>query len=224
MEISAETIKVLSNFFQINGNIVIKPGNKITTMSEARNVLAEAVVPEQFDTQVGIYDLSEFLRVISLVDTPNVMFKENFMNIGGNAGRAMVTYYYSDPEMLTSPLKSIVLPSEDVWFNLSQQTLTALKQSAAAFGHDHMVIEPDGGAIKISVVDLENATSNSYSVLVDGGYKLESFKFIINISSLKMINTDYLVKISNELISEFSGKDGNLTYWVALEKSSKYGE
>jgi len=39
-----------------------------------------------------------------------------------------------------------------------------------------------------------------------------------------MINSDYQVKISNELISEFSGKDGNLTYWVALEKSSKYGE
>ena len=224
MEISSETIKVLSNFSQINGNIVIKPGNKITTMSEARNVLAEAVVTEQFESQVGIYDLSEFLRVINLVDIPNVMFKENFMTIGGNAGRAMVTYYYSDPEMLTSPLKSIVLPSEDVWFDLPQQTLTVLKQSAAAFGHDHMVIEPDGGTIKISVVDLENATSNSYSVLVDGGYNTESFKFFINISNLKMINSDYQVKISKQLISEFSSKDGSLTYWVALEKSSKYGE
>jgi len=223
MEISAETIKVLSNFSQINGNIVIKPGNKITTMSEARNVLAEAVVPEQFDTQVGIYDLSEFLRVINLVDTPNVMFKEKFMNIGGNAGRAMVTYYYSDPEMLTTPQKSIVLPSEDVWFDLPQQTLSALKQSAAAFGHNHMIIEPDGDVIKISVVDLENPTSNSYSILVDGNYK-ENFKFIINISNLKMINGDYQVKISKQLISEFTSKDGNLKYWVALEKSSKYGE
>ena len=223
MEISAEIIKVLSNFSQINGNIVIKPGNKITTMSEARNVLAEAVVPEQFDTQVGIYDLSEFLRVINLVDTPNVMFKEKFMNIGGNAGRAMVTYYYSDPEMLTTPQKSIVLPSEDVWFDLPQQTLSALKQSAAAFGHNHMIIEPDGDVIKISVVDLENPTSNSYSILVDGNYK-ENFKFIINISNLKMINGDYQVKISKQLISEFTSKDGNLKYWVALEKSSKYGE
>lgn len=223
MEISAETIKVLSNFSQINGNIVIKPGNKITTMSEARNVLAEAVVPEQFDTQVGIYDLSEFLRVINLVDTPNVMFKEKFMNIGGNAGRAMVTYYYSDPEMLTTPQKSIVLPSEDVWFDLPQQTLSALKQSASAFGHNHMIIEPDGDVIKISVVDLENITSNSYSILVDGNYK-ENFKFIINISNLKMINGDYQVKISKQLISEFTSKDGNLKYWVALEKSSKYGE
>ena len=192
-------------------------------MSEARNVLAEAVVPEQFDTQVGIYDLSEFLRVINLVDTPNVMFKEKFMNIGGNAGRAMVTYYYSDPEMLTTPQKSIVLPSEDVWFDLPQQTLSALKQSASAFGHNHMIIEPDGDVIKISVVDLENPTSNSYSILVDGNYK-ENFKFIINISNLKMINGDYQVKISKQLISEFTSKDGNLKYWVALEKSSKYGE
>lgn len=223
MEISAETIKVLSNFSQINGNIVIKPGNKITTMSEARNVLAEAVVPEQFDIQVGIYDLSEFLRVINLVDQPNVTFKEHFMNIGGNAGRATVTYYYSDPEMLTTPQKSIVLPSEDVWFDLPQQTLAALKQSASAFGHNHMIIEPDGDVIKISVADLENLTSNSYSILVDGNYK-ENFKFIINISNLKMINGDYQVKISKQLISEFTSKNGNLKYWVALEKSSRYGE
>ena len=58
-------------------------------MSEARNVLAEAVVTEQFESQVGIYDLSEFLRVINLVDIPNVMFKENFMTIGwAMAGRS----------------------------------------------------------------------------------------------------------------------------------------
>jgi len=98
-----------------------------------------------------------------------------------------------------------------------------LKQSASAFGHNHMIIEPDGDVIKISVVDLENPTSNSYSILVDGNYK-ENFKFIINISNLKMINGDYQVKISKQLISEFTSKDGNLKYWVALEKSSKYGE
>lgn len=224
MEISAETLKILSNFSQINSNIVIKPGNSIMTMSEAKNVLAEATVAEKFDKQVGIYDLSEFLRVINLVDKPSVSFKEHFMNIGGNAGRAMVTYYYSDPEMLTSPQKTINMPSEDVWFTLEQSTLNSLKQSASAFGHDHMVIEPDNGAIKISVVDLENATSNSYSIVVDGGYKQEKFKFVINISNLKMINNDYEVKISNKLISKFSNPDNTLTYWVALEKTSKYGE
>ena len=54
MEISAETVKVLTNFAQINSNIVIKPGNKIMTISEAKNILAEAVVQEEFDSSIGI--------------------------------------------------------------------------------------------------------------------------------------------------------------------------
>ena len=65
MEISANTVNVLKNFASINGNIVIKPGNKLMTISEAKNILAEAVVPETFNKQVGIYALQEFLRVIS---------------------------------------------------------------------------------------------------------------------------------------------------------------
>lgn len=39
-----------------------------------------------------------------------------------------------------------------------------------------------------------------------------------------MISDDYQVKISSKLISEFSNSSDNLKYWVALEKSSTYGE
>ena len=64
MEISAETVNVLKNFSSINANIVIKPGNKIMTISEAKNILAEAQVKETFDDVVGIYDLTEFLNCL----------------------------------------------------------------------------------------------------------------------------------------------------------------
>ena len=53
MEISAETVNVLKNFSGINGNIVIRPGNKIMTISEAKNILAEAEVKETFDIPEG---------------------------------------------------------------------------------------------------------------------------------------------------------------------------
>lgn len=224
MKISADTVSVLKNFAAINSNIVINPGNKIMTISEAKNILAEASVEEEFGNTVGIYDLQEFLNVLQLVDTPSLKFEDNFMRIGGNGGRAMVTYYYSDPEILTTPSKPINMPEEDVWFSLDDSTTNSLKKAAAVFGHGQLVIEPDNGSIKLSVVDPDNSTANEYSIIVDGGYKSDKFKFIVNIANLKMIPGSYNVKISSKLISQFSNEDSSVVYWIALEKSSTYGE
>lgn len=224
MKISADTVSVLKNFAAINSNIVINPGNKIMTISEAKNILAEASVEEDFSNTVGIYDLQEFLNVLQLVDAPSLKFEDNFMRIGGNGGRAMVTYYYSDPEILTTPSKPINMPEEDVWFTLDDGTANSLKKAAAVFGHGQLVIEPDNGSIKLSVVDPDNSTANEYSIIVDGGYKSDKFKFIVNIANLKMIPGSYNVKISSKLISQFSNEDSSVVYWIALEKSSTYGE
>lgn len=224
MEICANTVNVLKNFSAINGNIVIKPGNKLMTISEAKNILAEAKVPEEFNSVVGIYDLTEFLNVLGLVDKPRVRFEENYMNIGGQSGRELVKYYYADTDMLTTPTKPIDMPEADVWFTLDESTLMGLKRAASVFGHGQLSIEPNNGSIKLSVVDPENSTANEYSIDVDGGYNNDSFKFILNISNLKMVPDTYEVKISSKLISQFTNEGGDLTYWVALEKSSQYGE
>ena len=224
MEISAETVNVLRNFSGINGNLIIKPGNVLMTISEAKNILAEATVEETFDSVVGIYDLTEFLNMLGLVDKPSVKFEQGFMSLASNSGREHIKYFYADTEMLTSPTKPIVMPSADVWFTLDQSTLGGIKKAASIFGHTQMVIEPDNGAIRLSVNDPENKTSNTYSVVVDGGYDDSTFNFVLNISNLKMVSEDYQVKISSKLISEFTNSDETLKYWVALEKSSTYGE
>ena len=86
MEISAETVNVLRNFSGINSNLIIKPGNVLMTISEAKNILAQATVKETFDSILGIYDLTEFLNMLGLVERPSVKFEERFMNITSNSG------------------------------------------------------------------------------------------------------------------------------------------
>lgn len=223
MEINTNTVNILKNFAAINSNIVIKPGNKLMTISEAKNVLAEATVTETFDKTIGIYDLQEFLNVLSLVDNPRVQFDEKYMNIVGLSGRDTVKYYYADIDMLTSPSKAIEMPEADIRFTLDESTLTGLKRAAAIFGHDQLAIEPSNNAIKLSVIDPENATANEYSIEANGWYNNDHFKFILNISNLKMVSDNYDVKISSKLISEFTNESKTLKYWVALEKSSSYG-
>ena len=53
MELNDGTLQVLKNFSGINQNILIKQGNKLKTISEARTMLASAVVTEEFLKRLG---------------------------------------------------------------------------------------------------------------------------------------------------------------------------
>ena len=68
MNITSDTLSVLKNFSEINQNILFKPGNKISTISAMKNILAEAEVTENFESEFGIYDLPEFLRAVELFE------------------------------------------------------------------------------------------------------------------------------------------------------------
>ena len=74
MELSDRTQSMLKNFGSINPNLVVNEGNKLKTISVARNVFADVTVDESFRTKFGIYDLNEFLSVLNLVEKPNFRF------------------------------------------------------------------------------------------------------------------------------------------------------
>lgn len=224
MELSDFTMQVLKNFAAINSNIVIKPGNTLMTMSEAKNIVSCVELNESFEKMIGIYDLNEFLSVLGLVDKPRVRFNDSYMLVGDTSGRAEIKYFYSDPDNLTSPKKAIDMPSANVTFTLDNSTLNSLKRAASAMGHSELSITGKDNIVTLSVLDKDNSTSNTYSIDVDGACDTEDFNFIITINNLKLLPADYKVEISSKLISQFTSLnlEKPVTYWVALEKSSTY--
>ena len=109
MKLSSETIEVLKNFSNINQNILIKEGDTVRTMSTMKNILASAKVKEKFGQEFGIYDLTEFLGVMSLVGDPEIKFDNNsFLTING--AQAEIKYFFSDPSILTTPPESFNPP------------------------------------------------------------------------------------------------------------------
>ena len=224
MELSENTLQILKNYAGINSNIVFNEGNNIQTISEAKNVLSAASTVEDFPQNFGIYDLNEFLNVLGLVDVPNLSFEKDYVLISDSSGRSKVKYFFSDPDMLTSPSKKIVMPQCEVQFTLDANTLSRIKRAAAALGHDEVSIIPGDGALTLSVVDSKNATSNTFAIDIAGDFPEDPFNFVISISNLKIIPGDYHVAISSKLISEFSNNELGVSYWIALEKSSTYGE
>lgn len=224
MELTDSTLQVLKNYATINPNIVVTEGSVIKTISVARNVLSTAQLNEQFPQGFGIYDLNEFLNVLSLVDTPRLKFEKDYVVVGDSTGRSSVKYFFSDPEMLTSPGKDINMPDAEVKFTLDTDTLSKVKRAAAALGHDEISITPVTGAVRLSVVDTKDSTSNAFSIDVEGDYpEGVDFNFILNVGNLKVINEDFEVEISSKLISHFTSKQSAIEYFIALEKSSTYG-
>jgi hypothetical protein len=224
MELKESTLSILKNFASINPNIVIAEGNTLKTITEAKNVLATATVEESFPKTVGIYDLSEFLGVLSLVDSPKLEFNDDFALVSDSSGRSKVKYFFSDIEMLTAPSKDITMPSEDVKFTLDAGTLSKLKRASSTLGHSEVSVKAvSEGIIELSIIDNQNATSNTFSIQVDGEYTEANFNFILNINNMKIIDGDYDVAISSKLISNFVNKGVSIQYWIALEKSSTFG-
>jgi hypothetical protein len=224
MELSENTLTVLKNFASINANIVMKEGNVLKTVSEAKNLLASSPILEDIPQTIGVYDLNEFLGVLGLVDTPRVDWKDNHAIISDSSGRSKIKYFYSDTEMLTSPSKDIIMPSVDVSFVLDNDVLNKVKRAASALRLNELAISGNNGVITLSVVDADNATSNTFSIDVDGEFTEDNFNFIVNIQNLKLLPGNYEVEISSKLISHFTNVENKTQYWIALEKSSTYGE
>lgn len=228
MQLNETTVQVLKNFAQINPNIVIDRGNTIKTIAEAKNVFAFATLKDEFPSRFGIYDLNEFLGVLNLVDSPNFTPDSGFATISDGTGRSKIKYYFTDPEMLTTPSREVKMPPADVSFRLDTETLSRIKSAAGALGHNEVAITPSDGVITMTVFDSENNTGNTFSIDVPGKYDASTkFNLVFNIGNLKkLIPTTYNVEISSKLISHFKSEDTELPieYFVALEKTSKYGE
>jgi len=224
MELSENTLNVLKNYSGINPNMMIRSGNTLKTISEARTVLSTAVVDANFPKDFGIYDLNEFMGVLSLVDTPRLKFEDEYVVVNDSTGRSKVKYFYSSEDTLTTPQKDITMPETNVKFVLTNDTLNRLKKAASTLGHSEISISGKDGVLSLSVVDSQNMTSNAFSIDIDGEFDNDAtFNFILSTNNLKILPGDYTVEISKKLISQFSHTSLDVKYWIALEKTSTFG-
>ena len=223
MKLSEHTIEVLKNFATINQNLVIKEGSTLTTMSAMKNIVAKAEVEESFDKEVAIYDLNEFLASISLFSSPVLEFNDGFVTIKEeNSPKNSLKYFYSDPSVVTSPNKTITMPSKEVSFKLNGENLNKLKRAAGVIQAPDLVLEKKNTDVFLTVKDKKNDTANTFSVDVDTVADGSDFKFFFKVENLKLMDGDYDVDISSKNISHLVSSNKDVEYWVALEPESSY--
>ena len=218
MKLSTETISVLKNFSTINANLMVKAGSSLSTMSAMKNIVAKAELSEEFPTDFAIYDLNEFLSALSLFGKPDLEFGNDFVIITEEGTSKSLKYWFSDPSVVTTPSKEISMPSTELTFNLSSDTLNEITKAAAVIGVPDMALS--GG--KLMVTDKKNSTANAYETALDVGNVEAEYKFWFKVENLKVMPGSYDVEVSSKKISHFTNTKLGVQYWIALEPESKY--
>ena len=222
MELSEKTLKILQNFTTINQSLAFKEGRKLRTISVMKNVLAEAEIEEYIPKDFAIYDLPQFLNTLALYRDPDidVSSNPNFAHIKAGASQRS-KYFFSDPSVIVAPPeKEMVLPSEDVTFNLGEEQLAKALKSASILQLPDLSVVGGEGAIKVVVSDRKNDTSNEFALVV--GQTDKEFSFNFKIENIKLIPGAYSVAISCKNLARFYNTNYKLTYFIALEPDSVY--
>ena len=221
MKLSDNTLNILKNFAGINNSILVKQGNKLRTISMAKNILAEADISEEFPRDFAIYDLNQFLNGLSLHQDPDLDFnQDSYLSI--KEGKRRVKYFFADPNVITSPPeKDITLPSQDATFQLDSTSLEKLIKAAQVYQLPDLSAVGEAGVIKLVVHDKKNDTSNQYAIVV--GETDQEFSFNFKVENIKIIPGAYDVVVSSKLLSQFTNTKPDLKYYIALEPDSTLG-
>jgi hypothetical protein len=224
MKLSGETLSVLKNFGTINQGIFFKQGKTLKTVSSHKNILAEVTIKEEIPADFGVYDLNNFLSVVSLhKDDPSFEFDEKHVVIVGNKGRSKIKYRFCEPTMIvTPPEKQFVMPEAEIKFTFSSEDFDWVLRAASVLSSPHIAIESDGKKVSIVTLDLQNDAAHTDALEIAEGNG-NKFKMIFKTENLtKVLPGVYEVAISSKGVSHFKNKNVPLQYYISTEAGSKF--
>jgi len=223
MKLSTETIDVLKNFAVINQGIFFKEGKTLKTVSSHKNIMAQAVIKEKIPTEFGVYDLNNFLSVLSLNrDEPVLSFKNNNVIISSTDGRREIKYRFCAAHMIvTPPEKTLVVPNPEISFSIKESDLKDIIQQANVLSSPNIAVESDGDKITMRTFDGSDDAAHDGTSTIDKGNG-DKYSMLFKTENFKMIPGDYDVQISSKGISHFKNKTLDIEYWIATEANSKF--
>ncbi len=225
MKLSSETLSVLKNFGNINPGIFLKKGKTLKTVSSHKNILAQATIPDEIPADFGIYDLNEFLSVVSLhKDDLSLEFDSKNVVISGLKGRSKIKYRSCDSTMIvTAPEKPLALPSADIEFELSAEDFRWILDAANVLGSPQISVESDGSKVTLNTLDVTNDSAHTESLDLSTAGNGDKYKMVFKTENIsKILSGAYEVKISSKGISHFKNKKGEIEYWITTEVGSTF--
>lgn len=219
MKFDNDIIDILKNFATLNPSILVKDGNKLETLSMSKSILAEAKVSIVFDTRFAIYDLNRFIQTLKLFKDPELKFEDKYVII--KEDNNSVKYLYAEEKTMQKikvPDKKPELESVDVEFSITSKNLKDIEKAINVLSLPNFVFEGDGNNIYMKAENVQNPTTDNYSIVV--GETDKFFKGIFDSNAIKILNDDYTIQICNKGISKFIGNKVN--YIIVFDYKSKF--
>lgn len=214
MKFHKSDIEVLENFATINSNMLFREGKEIRTISPAKNVFAVANIEQDIPQKFAIFDLSNFLSVLSIGEG-DLTFSDTHVEISTLGGN--IDYYFSNPELiLAAPEKNIVVDKE-FSFDLLKEDVSQLYKIGSLLSAPHLSITCKKGKVTLALADRKNSSSNSFKKIV--GEHDGDFDVYVSFDTIKVLARNYVVSVSKKKVLHF--ESANVQYWVSVDANSK---
>jgi hypothetical protein len=222
MKLSNKTIDIIKNFSTINQGILFKPGKVLKTVSPQKNVLAVANIEDDITKEFAIYDLNNFLTVVSLSDSNEFDFDDEHVIVSSKQGRSTIKYRFSMVSMIvTPPEKEVQFPEPEIQIKLNKEDLDWIFKTASVLATPHIGFSSDGSNVSVSAFDATGKKANVNKLNIAQGSG-DVYHIHFKIESLKVIPGNYDLSISSKGVSHWKNTDVDVEYWITSETGSKY--
>jgi hypothetical protein len=226
MKLSDNTITVLKNFGNINSGLFFKKGKVLRTVSEQKNILVKATIEDSIPTDFGIYDLNEFLSVISLYKNDlELELEDKNAVISGQKGRSKTNYRLCESNMIVSPPeKELQMPDAEINVSLSAEDFRWILDFANVIGSPQIAIQSEGKdeSVKVVTLDVANDAAHTQSLEVDTK-STGKYRMIFKTENIqKVLPGPYDIKVSSKGIAHFKNTKFPIEYFITTEVGSTF--
>lgn len=228
VQVSKELENVLKNAGTIHRNIMIKEGAEVLRVKSPDNTLMMTAKIDKFPGKFVIYDIMEFLSVLSLVDSPVMDLSDSgFVRVSDAKGEISINYQHADERMISGYVEKDLVPDEVlVEFDLGSDKMAAAYRASSTLKLPNLAFVGNGSDVSLTALDskLEAGTrGNTFETKL--GTTDKTFKIVFDSENLKMIAGDYRIKIGKRkdmLIALFVNKNLPIVYVMAVSDSSEF--
>lgn len=220
MQLTEKTLTVLKNFASINQSLEFRQGNILKTVSPLNTILASIEVEEEFPRTFPIYEVNRLLGTLSLFENPDLDFTDKEVLIRDAQKQSSYKYCGSSEMFNTPPDKVLVLPDPEVEFRLTKDTFKKVMNASNVLSLPEIAVRGNEGVMSLVAVDTANDSSDTFSYEV--GPTNQTFQVVFKAENLKLLEGDYLVRLSSKRISHFKRESDTLQYWIAMETNSSF--
>lgn len=229
MKFSTETINVLKHFASLNPGLIFTEGSDVLSQTINKTIRAEVQIDEHIPKEFAVSNLTQFINTMTILDDPEVEFKEDHLEITDSSGLQSIKYHYSNPVLVKQDnkkfkgLANLKITSE---FMLPKEILAKANKVCGVIGCNDICFFNEGKTLYIACQDKKDPKSNQFKIEIGQHSGEVDFKAYIKKTNLNILPEDYNVTIIARGLALFTAVNSvykSLQFAVSIEEDSVLG-